>query len=240
MSQKRPASNPPPGPGQPSSRLRTLRTTATNEALSAPGSPSVAGGSVKSSGSGNRVGSSARKSSATTSVKGSGLGLNGGGKPVSMSGNATGELSGGKRGAQVGAGPSRTARPTPSEAVGSLDESSTTTDSDEDDEDGVNWEDVDLGPQAITSFLSSSQSEKPMPAPLSLTLGGKGEKPARTVRTITPVERRIRWEAHKMHLLCLLHHVSLRNRWCSSLEVQVTSARSIGLHMLYFSHQHIW
>ncbi|KAG0639449.1 hypothetical protein HOY80DRAFT_963201 [Tuber brumale] len=218
MSLKRPASNPPPGPGQPSGRLRTLRTTATNETLSVAGSSSVAGGCVGSSGS--RVGFSVRRSSATISVKGSGSGHKGGGKPVSTSGDATGKLAGSSRGAQVGAGLSRTARPTPSGAVGSLGESSASIDSDEDDEDGVNWEDVDLGPQAITNFLSSAQSEKPMSAPLSLTLSGKGEKPARTVRTITPVERRIRWEAHKMHLLCLLHHVSLRNRWCSSPEVQ--------------------
>ncbi|CUS13033.1 unnamed protein product [Tuber aestivum] len=232
MVQKRPASNPPPGPGQPSSRLRTPSTAAPDEALRAPVTSPAASGGVGSServvapgrvtGSGGPVGSSARKSPAT-SVGGPGLGGNGGrgGEPVSSGGGATGGLAAGGKQVRAGAGPSQAVQPVISGPVGSLDENKTSVDSDEDeDEDGVNWEDVDLGPQAMTDFLSSAPNENSAPAPLSLTLGGKGKKPERTVRKITPVERRIRWETHRMHLLCLLHHISLRNRWCNSPEVQ--------------------
>lgn len=154
MAQKRPASNPPPGPGQPSSRLRTPKTTATKGASGAPGSSSVAGSSVGGPkevtapaagvrGSDNGVGSSAKRLPPT-----SGSGLKRGGKPVPASGSATGKLSGGSKKAQVGAGSPGAARPIPIE-------SDTSVDLDEDDEDGIKWEDVDLGPQGVPAIAYS-------------------------------------------------------------------------------------
>ena len=156
MAQKRPASNPPPGPGQPSSRLRTPKTTAAKGASGAPGSSSVAGSSVGSSkevtapaagvrGSGSGVGSSAKRLPST-----SGSGLKRGGKPVPASGSATGKLSGGSKKAQVGAGSPGAAQPIPIESDTSVD-----LDEDDEDEDGIKWEDVDLGPQGVPAIAYS-------------------------------------------------------------------------------------
>lgn len=150
MAQKRPASNPPPGPGQPSSRLRTPKTTAAKGASGAPRSSSVAGSSKEVTapaagvrGSGSGVGSSAKRLPST-----SGSGLKRGGKPVPASGSATGKLSGSSKKAQVGAGSPGAAQPIPIE-------SDTSVDLDEDDEDGIKWEDVDLGPQGVPAIAYS-------------------------------------------------------------------------------------
>lgn len=35
----------------------------------------------------------------------------------------------------------------------------------------------------------------------------------------TAIARKVRFEIHKLHLLCLMAHVSIRNRWCSDDEV---------------------
>ena len=159
MAQKRPASHPPPGPGQPSSRLRTPRITATNGASGTPGS-SAAGGSVGSSEKvatptarvrGSGAGSSAKRLSATP---GSGSRLKRGGKPVSASGSAAGKLTGSGKKAQAGAGSPGAARPISSESDTSVD-FDTNVDFDEDDEDGIHWEDVDLGPQGAPAVVYS-------------------------------------------------------------------------------------
>ena len=58
---------------------------------------------------------------------------------------------------------------------------------------------------------------------LNLVLGDPSpSKPVNATarRKITAVDRRIRLETHKLHLLCLLFHVHLRNRWCNNDEVQ--------------------
>jgi len=85
----------------------------------------------------------------------SGLGLKRGGKPVPASRSVTGKLSGGNKKAQVGAGSPGTARLI---TIGS----DIGVDLDEDDEDGIKWEDVDLGPQGVLavaySFIFPSHS----------------------------------------------------------------------------------
>ena len=58
---------------------------------------------------------------------------------------------------------------------------------------------------------------------LNLVLGDPSpSKPVNATarRKITAVDRRIRLETHKLHLLCLLFHVHLRNRWCNNDEVR--------------------
>ncbi|RPA96666.1 Rad4-domain-containing protein [Choiromyces venosus 120613-1] len=233
VERKRPASSPPLGPGQPSSRLRTLGATA----ISGTPSSSVASRRVhpvnlplrslghvaaptRVAGPDNGVGSATKPSATAVGGSGSGLKRSATSEPASESAVRDRAGSNSKR-VRVGAlPPSGVVRPqpTPAKAIESSDESD--ADPDSDDEDGVNWEDVDLSRQAITDFLSSAPAVKNTPAPLSITLSGKDKKPVRTVRKITRVERRIRWETHKMHLLCLLYHVSLRNRWCNSQEVK--------------------
>ena len=57
------------------------------------------------------------------------------------------------------------------------------------------------------------------PATLELTLNDPAIS-HQTRRKITAVDRRIRLETHKLHLICLLYHVKLRNRWIDLPEVR--------------------
>ena len=110
------------------------------------GSPEkIAAPAAGARGSGSGAGSSTKRLSATSS---SGSEPKRGGKLVSASGKAAGKLTDSSKKAQVGAGSPGAARPIPSE-------SDTSVDFDEDEEDGINWEDVDLGPQGGSAVAYS-------------------------------------------------------------------------------------
>ncbi|KAI5849871.1 hypothetical protein BZA05DRAFT_474874 [Tricharina praecox] len=104
-------------------------------------------------------------------------------------------------------------------------------DEDEDDEDSdIDWEDVGLSskPIDLRDIMNSQSQPDPEPVPepksamLELILTEPSSKNIDTTarRKITAMDRRIRLETHKLHLLCLLSHVNLRNRWCNIEEVQ--------------------
>jgi len=87
---------------------------------------------------------------------------------------------------------------------------------DDDDDDGIDWEDVDL-----TTALEPKPADSEV---LEVMLNDRGEakKPVLERKKITAIDRRIRLEVHKLHLLCLMAHVSRRNKWCNNTQVQVT------------------
>lgn len=88
-------------------------------------------------------------------------------------------------------------------------------DDSDDDDDEIDWEDVDL-----TTALESKAAE---PAVLEVMLNDPSEikRPAFERKKATAVDRKIRLEVHKLHLLCLMAHVSRRNKWCNNRQVQV-------------------
>lgn len=61
---------------------------------------------------------------------------------------------------------------------------------------------------------------------LELTLTKKSipqsKAPVQRRRVVTKDERVARLEIHKMHVLCLLSHLDMRNEWCNDAEVQRT------------------
>jgi xeroderma pigmentosum group C-complementing protein len=96
----------------------------------------------------------------------------------------------------------------------------------DDDDEGVLFEDVDLsavpmaddippdGPQPEDKTIELNLStQRASMAPASRRRGPQ-RKP------LTREERARRLEVHKMHLLCLLFHSAMRNRWCNDEEVQ--------------------
>lgn len=87
-----------------------------------------------------------------------------------------------------------------------------------DDDEDVDWEDVDL-----TAVSESNRMEEGESRILEVTLNDPNQKSKSQSekRRVTAVDRKIRLEAHKLHLLCLLAHVSRRNIWCNNSEVQV-------------------
>lgn len=104
----------------------------------------------------------------------------------------------------------------------------TTYVSDGSDESDMEWEEVDLQQQSNTPV----QTQPGTPAvdddePLQLTLGNSSEKgksraplPPPRRKPVTAAERRWRLVIHKVHLLCLLSHVQIRNLWCNDDDVQ--------------------
>ena len=86
------------------------------------------------------------------------------------------------------------------------------------------WEEVDLkdGVKAEDSTDENSDGA----GELNLVLNGQegtNQNRAKTKRkSAGAVERKLRLEIHKMHVLCLFVHIHLRNHWCNDEKVQVS------------------
>lgn len=83
-------------------------------------------------------------------------------------------------------------------------------------ESGMEWEEVDIqqAPHTIHADDTSIQ----------VTLGLPEDQKRKVVtkrRGITAAEKQLRLSIHKVHLLCLLRHVQIRNLWCNDEELQV-------------------
>ncbi|KAL2019901.1 hypothetical protein VTK56DRAFT_9076 [Thermocarpiscus australiensis] len=96
------------------------------------------------------------------------------------------------------------------------------SDDEDDDEDDIAFEDVEIEPG-----MSSAAAAGEHPTELSLDLSAHmaGMTPRRGAdrrKALSKEEKERRVEIHKMHLLCLLAHVELRNRWCNDPSVQDT------------------
>lgn len=94
---------------------------------------------------------------------------------------------------------------------------------DESDLEDVEWEDVDVQPSA-PSASDNAVAPHGDDETLQITLNQEPQKQKRTVqrrKPVTAAEKKLRLDVHKAHLLCLLAHVALRNRWCNDDETQV-------------------
>lgn len=109
---------------------------------------------------------------------------------------------------------------------GPVQQSETFYDSTSSDESDVEWEDVEV-PQPAAGQSNAALAMQGDEKTLEITIGQESAPPKKVIRRRKPVtaaEKRVRLAIHKTHLLCLLSHVSLRNRWCSD----------DGLHVRYF------
>ncbi|KAL8669182.1 MAG: hypothetical protein Q9168_006217 [Polycauliona sp. 1 TL-2023] len=84
------------------------------------------------------------------------------------------------------------------------------------------WEEVGL-PHEEPHFHEDDQEEQEE-APLDLVLDVNGDEDSRATaaarkKPLTALERKLRLEVHKVHLLCLLSHVHLRNHWCNDQNI---------------------
>lgn len=86
----------------------------------------------------------------------------------------------------------------------------------------LNWEEVDLK-EGLDEDSSQHSDDQTGELNLVLNEGRSGSQVQGKSRKVpvTAAERRIRLEVHKMHLLCLLMHIHLRNHWCNGEEVHV-------------------
>ncbi|KIW14716.1 hypothetical protein PV08_07500 [Exophiala spinifera] len=87
-------------------------------------------------------------------------------------------------------------------------------------ESDVEFEDVDLDAPPEEPDVGAHSRQSRFELDLSKT---NLDAPRRTTprrKPVSPAERKLRLEVHKAHLLCLLGHLSCRNRWCESPSVQ--------------------
>ncbi|KAL1954317.1 hypothetical protein VTO42DRAFT_1391 [Malbranchea cinnamomea] len=115
--------------------------------------------------------------------------------------------------------------------------------SEDDEESGMEWEDVDFdtekqgaGAPTLTSGLRNEQQSAETDEPLQITLEKHDEKGKRKIvrrrKPVTGAEKKRRLDVHKMHILCLLSHVRMRNRWCNDEEVQKALKRILPKHII--------
>jgi xeroderma pigmentosum group C-complementing protein len=94
-----------------------------------------------------------------------------------------------------------------------------TRDSDEEDDDDIDFEDVAIEANEPSVTVVSKQSRE-LDLDLSAHMAALAPRRADRRKAISRDERERRVEIHKMHLVCLLAHVELRNRWCNNRGVQ--------------------
>lgn len=111
----------------------------------------------------------------------------------------------------------------------------TAYDSTASEESDMEWEEVDLQ-QAPPSHgdlgISAADDE-----PLQITLDQKEDNTKRIVsrrKPVTGAEKKLRLEIHKIHILCLLGHVHIRNLWCNDEPLQVCNCQWVILNRLTF------
>ncbi|KAK6539027.1 hypothetical protein TWF694_010574 [Orbilia ellipsospora] len=86
-----------------------------------------------------------------------------------------------------------------------------------DDDSDVDWETIDLS-NLKPAELSYRTNNEPLVLDLSVKLSSKAKDAVR--KGPTPVERKIRLEVHKLHVLCLLAHNHYRSRLCNDKKTQ--------------------
>jgi xeroderma pigmentosum group C-complementing protein len=89
----------------------------------------------------------------------------------------------------------------------------------EDEDDDIDFEDVAIEP-AVSSAAAAAEESKALNLDLSAHMAAMGPRRADRRKAISREEKERRIEAHKVHLVCLLAHVELRNRWCNDPKVQ--------------------
>lgn len=104
----------------------------------------------------------------------------------------------------------------------------TIVDDSEDSEDSdMEWEEVGIGSGALPATEDIGSAPDDGNLEIVLDSGRKSADKGKTARRkgVTASERRTRLDIHKMHLLCLLIHVHIRNHWCNDHKVQAILRR---------------
>ncbi|KAI4264682.1 MAG: hypothetical protein L6R35_007287, partial [Caloplaca aegaea] len=90
--------------------------------------------------------------------------------------------------------------------------------SEDSEESNFAWEEVELAHEADQPILDPAESDSAQD--LDLVLEDDRKQLRNQVSTarrkpLTALEKKMRLEVHKVHFLCLLYHVHLRNHWCN-------------------------
>ncbi|RHZ58523.1 putative DNA repair protein Rad4 [Aspergillus thermomutatus] len=90
-------------------------------------------------------------------------------------------------------------------------------------ESDMEWEEVDLLQTPAQSIQIGPVTTRGDDESLQITLDnheGKRRKVISRQKPLTAAEKKLRLDIHKVHVLCLLRHVQIRNLWCNDDELQ--------------------
>ncbi|KAI9885596.1 MAG: rRNA-processing protein bfr2 [Watsoniomyces obsoletus] len=94
----------------------------------------------------------------------------------------------------------------------------------ESEESDIDWEEVDLDINHASD--QENDEDEPENGAMDLVLNEEDtprkSRAGPTAQALNAEQRRLRLDVHRMHLLCLLTHVGMRNRWCNNRKVQAT------------------
>ena len=88
-----------------------------------------------------------------------------------------------------------------------------------DDESEDDFEEVDLEAD-IEVYHGQDRADEPLQLDLNKKLGPDATSSVHRRKPATAVERRIRLDVHKWHVLCLLAHLQRRSHWCDDEQIQ--------------------
>ncbi|KAJ5923326.1 hypothetical protein N7454_008571 [Penicillium verhagenii] len=114
----------------------------------------------------------------------------------------------------------------------------TVYDSTTEDESDIEWEDVDIQ-QPAQELPSASAVSQGRDETLQIIFDKEPEARKKTAlrrKPVTAAEKKLRLDIHKTHLLCLLAHVNLRNRWCNDNETQISLKRMLPKRIIALLH----
>lgn len=83
----------------------------------------------------------------------------------------------------------------------------------------VEFEDVELEPAKDNGDTDEKPEQMTLQLDLSTAAADSAKGSVRRRKPVGPAEREKRLEVHKAHLICLLAHMSCRNRWCENESV---------------------
>ncbi|KAL8789744.1 MAG: hypothetical protein Q9213_000995 [Squamulea squamosa] len=120
-----------------------------------------------------------------------------------------------------------------SELTHPLQQEQAAYDKDSSEDNDFAWEEVNLLHEE--RHFSDDQPEEDEEQQLDLVLDndGKGDftsAAASRRKPLTALERKHRLEVHKLHLLCLLSHIHLRNHWCNDQNIHKALYRRLPKH----------
>ncbi|KAL8956638.1 MAG: hypothetical protein Q9193_005894 [Seirophora villosa] len=86
------------------------------------------------------------------------------------------------------------------------------------------WEEVELAPEADQPTLNAADSDNEQGLDLVLEDDRKhtsNQNSTARRKPLTALEKKMRLDVHKVHFLCLLYHVHVRNHWCNDQNLHV-------------------
>jgi xeroderma pigmentosum group C-complementing protein len=103
-------------------------------------------------------------------------------------------------------------------------------------ESDTNWEEVELYHDGSSAEDDPVSDLKDLDIVIDKSTTAKPSSQHKRRKGITTQEKKQRFDIHKVHILCLLSHVAIRNRWCNDREVQASLKKLLPAKIIMLLH----